>query len=125
MRIRTNWLVILTSRSLSKFTSLRKPYQAEQLQIGFELCYTSIVRIEFVDTNQDLKPIENVTQKAFSSTPDSSLKEWFSFEEMAKMIKEEKGACVIAISDENSVLGMTYAQQESSINGKEGLEKWV
>lgn len=104
---------------------LRKPYQTEQQYLEFEFCYTLNVRIELVHTNQDLKPIENVAQKAFSSTPDSSLDEWFSFEEMSKMIKEERGVCVIAISDDNTVLGMTYAQQESPINSKEGLEKWV
>jgi ribosomal protein S18 acetylase RimI-like enzyme len=58
-------------------------------------------------------------------TPDSSLEEWFSFDEMVKMIESGRGLAVKCESDEGEVVGMTYAQQESPINGKEGLEKWV
>ncbi|OGM24599.1 hypothetical protein A2962_01425 [Candidatus Woesebacteria bacterium RIFCSPLOWO2_01_FULL_39_61] len=83
------------------------------------------MRTELFNVNQDIEPIEAIARKAFSATPDSSVEQWFSFTEMVKAIHEEKGACVLALSDDNEILGMTYAQQENPINGNEGIEKWV
>lgn len=74
---------------------------------------------------QDLETIQEVAQRAFSSTPDSSLSEWFSFESMQEYIKNGRGLCLKAVNENNKIVGMMYAQQESPINGKEGLEKWV
>ena len=75
--------------------------------------------------SEDLHSLKEVAKLAFSTTPDSSLEEWLSFDEMVKMIHEERGVAIKAVSEEGEVLGMTYAQQESPINGKEGREKWV
>lgn len=73
----------------------------------------------------DLPEVKAVAEASFSATPDSSLDEWFSFEEMEKAIKSERGACIKAVDDAGQVVGMIYAQQENPINGKEGLDKWV
>lgn len=73
----------------------------------------------------DLDAVRQVAEASFSVTPDSSLEEWFSFEEMVKMIDQGRGACITARNDEGEIVGMIYAQQENPINGKEGLEKWV
>jgi ribosomal protein S18 acetylase RimI-like enzyme len=73
----------------------------------------------------DLPILREVAEKAFSSTPDSSLEEWFSFPVMEDMIAENRGTCIKAVSDTGEVQGMIYAQQENPINGKEGVEKWV
>jgi ribosomal protein S18 acetylase RimI-like enzyme len=73
----------------------------------------------------DLSLVRAVAEASFSATPDSSLDEWFSFVEMEKAIKSERGACIKAIDDAGQVVGMIYAQQENPINGKEGLDKWV
>lgn len=43
---------------------------------------------------------------------------------MEKMIREERGLC-LKVVEGNTTTGIIYAQQESPINGKEGLEKWV
>lgn len=73
----------------------------------------------------DLNAVRAVAQSSFSVTSDSSLDEWFSFDEMTKAIKQGCGTCIKAIDDSGSVVGMIYAQQENPINGKEGREKWV
>ena len=65
----------------------------------------------------------DLAKKAFFSTPDSNLDDWFSFEEMVNNIKNKRGICLISSDGESN--GMIYAQQESPINGREGLEKWV
>lgn len=44
---------------------------------------------------------------------------------MIEYIQQGRGMCLKAITDENEVVGMIYAQQENPINGKEGLDKWV
>lgn len=73
----------------------------------------------------DLAAIKTVAQKAFSNTSDAKLEEWFSFPEMDKAIQAGRGVCLEVLSDNEAVQGFIYAQQESIINGKEGLEKWV
>jgi len=78
-----------------------------------------------LDTNSDLSEIETIAKAAFSSTPDSSLEDWFSCPYMKKMIQEGRGFCLKAISDEDKITGCIYAQQENPINGKEGEDKWV
>ncbi len=77
-----------------------------------------------INLSEDLAKVEDVANKAFSVTPDSSLEEWFSFDEMKKNIESGRGVCLKAIEN-NEIVGMIYAQQESPINGKEGLDKWV
>lgn len=75
--------------------------------------------------SNDLASLRGVAESAFASTDDSSLEEWFSFDQMAQAIEQSRGACIKAIDESGEVVGMTYAQQENPINGKEGLEKWV
>jgi len=82
-------------------------------------------RYEFINLSNDLDDLNNLVSKAFSSTSDSSIKEWFSFSEMAQMIVKKRGICIKAIDNENNLIGMIYAQQESPINNIEGVEKWV
>ncbi len=72
----------------------------------------------------DLVVVQSVAEQAFSTTPDSSLDEWFSFTQMVEYVNEGRGICLKAVNDYKAA-GMIYAQQESPINGKEGLEKWV
>ncbi len=81
--------------------------------------------IIIADIEKDIKDLINVATKAFCATPDSDLSDWFSFSEMEKMINQNTGLCLKAVGDENQIIGMIYAQQESLINGKEGQEKWV
>lgn len=83
------------------------------------------MQTKIVDLDKDLDELMSVAQKAFSSTPDASLDEWFSFSEMVEAIGQNRGICVKALSDDGKIIGMVYAQQESPANGKEGLEKWV
>ncbi len=73
----------------------------------------------------DLSAVKNVAISSFSSTPDSSLDQWFSFSEMEQMISRGGGMCIKAIDDKDEIVGMIYAQQENPINGEEGTEKWV
>jgi ribosomal protein S18 acetylase RimI-like enzyme len=75
-------------------------------------------------SSDDIEEIKAVAEKAFSSTSDSRLDDWFSFSEMRKAIKEQTGACIKILLD-NKIAGVVYAEQESPINGKEGKEKWV
>jgi len=82
------------------------------------------MNITIVDLEKDINELISVTNKAFWATPDADLSNWFSFEEMKKMIDQNTGLCLKAV-DNNKILGMIYAQQESLINGKEGKEKWV
>lgn len=83
------------------------------------------MNIHIAQFPEDLEVIQKIAQESFSETPDSSLSEWFSFEEMQKEISENRGICLKAVAENNEVVGLTYAQQESPINGKEGREKWV
>jgi len=83
------------------------------------------MNIAIADPTKDIEELTIVAQKAFLVTPDSDLSNWFSFHEMVNTINENHGLCLKAISDNGSIVGMTYAQQESLINGKEGKEKWV
>src|SRR3989344_8238144 len=78
-----------------------------------------------IDLEKDLIAIETVAKKSFSVTPDATLAEWFNFDYMVKMIKEDRGLCLKAVADNNDIAGMIFALQESPINGKEGVEKWV
>lgn len=82
------------------------------------------MNITVVDLEKDINELISVANKAFLTTPDADLSNWFSFEEMKKMINQNTGLCLKAV-DDNKILGMIYAQQESLINGKEGKEKWV
>lgn len=74
---------------------------------------------------EDLPAIRSVAETSFSITPDSSLEEWFSFDEMQNAIKIGRGTCIKAVDDTGDTVGMIYSQQENPINGKEGLDKWV
>lgn len=82
------------------------------------------MNISIIDLDKDLESVKKVANDAFSVTPDSSLEEWFSFDEMVKTINENRGICLKA-EDENGMHGIIYAQQESPINGQESLEKYV
>ena len=73
----------------------------------------------------DLDELIKVAEASFAKTPDASLKEWFSFEEMKKQIELGRGICIKAVSESGDIIGLTYAQQENPINGPEGEEKWV
>lgn len=83
------------------------------------------MKITLVNLEKDIDELMSVANKAFSSTPDSDLTDWFSFEEMIKNINQNVGLCLKAVGDKNKILGMIYGQQESLVNGKEGQEKWV
>lgn len=83
------------------------------------------MRIEQIDIALELDDIKGVANQAFSTTPDGSLEDWFSFGEMVKTINENRGLCLKASDDSGQIMGMIHAQQESPINGKESLEKWV
>lgn len=77
-----------------------------------------------IDLNQDFDLVKSVAKKAFAATPDSNLDEWIDFEEMKKLILDNRGICLKAI-DNDEVIGMTFSQQESPVNGNESKEKWV
>jgi len=76
-------------------------------------------------TIEDCRDLENISKKAFGTTSDSNISDWFSFKEMIKEIEQGRGVCLKAMSDDDKLLGFIYAQQENPINGTEGLEKWV
>ena len=76
------------------------------------------------DLNKDISDLKSVANGAFSSTPDSDLSDWFSFDQMIKTVFEGNGICLKAVKN-GVIVGIIYAQQESLINGKEGSEKWV
>ena len=61
---------------------------------------------------QDIELLRKVAESAFVSTNDASLDEWFSFDEMQKMIQENRGVCIKAVDESGLIVGMTYAQQE-------------
>jgi ribosomal protein S18 acetylase RimI-like enzyme len=82
------------------------------------------MNVAVADINKDLDGLRTIASKAFSNTPDSDLSDWFDFNEMIKAIDEDRVLCIKAEED-GSIVGMTYAQQESIVNGKEGREKWV
>ncbi len=83
------------------------------------------MKIRTADLKVDLPKIKQIAEAAFSTTPDASLTEWFSFTEMEKEIERGRGLCLIADDEAGGELGIIYAQQESPINGKESVEKWV
>ena len=78
-----------------------------------------------IEIPQDLPLVIEVAEKAFSSTPDSSLDQWFSFEEMQTLIKRDNGLCLKAVSETGEIVGIIFAAQESLITGKESEEKWM
>lgn len=78
-----------------------------------------------ITIEKDLERVKEIATQAFATTPDASLDQWFSFSEMEKAIKEDRGLCLKSVNDEGSVIGILYAQEENPINGKEGREKWV
>jgi ribosomal protein S18 acetylase RimI-like enzyme len=78
-----------------------------------------------IDANKDMPTLEAVSRAAFSTTPDASLDEWLSFSYMKEMILEGRGYALKALTDEEEVAGIIYAQQENPVNSKEGEEKWV
>jgi len=51
----------------------------------------------------DLQAVKAVAESSFVSTPDSSLEEWFSFDQMQMYIAEGRGVCLKAVSDEGEV----------------------
>lgn len=73
----------------------------------------------------DLDGIKKTAESSFSSTPDSSLNEWFSFSVMKEKVEQAQGICIKAVDDNDNMIGIIYAQQENPINGVEGTEKWV
>jgi len=73
----------------------------------------------------DINTVKEIATLAFSSTPDSTIKDWFSFDVMEKNIAHSEGVCIKAIDEKNNIIGVIYAQQENPINGIEGIEKWV
>lgn len=81
--------------------------------------------IKTFQTIEDSSDLENISKKAFGTSSDSNISEWFSFIEMKKAIEQERGICLKAFSDDNKCIAFIYAQQENPINGNEGLEKWV
>lgn len=82
------------------------------------------LQITEVLTADQIKIAEQVAEDSFSTTPDATLDEWLSFPEMLAQINQSRGLCLLAYEKDKPV-GMIYAQQESPVNGKEGLEKWV
>ncbi|HEX9062361.1 MAG TPA: N-acetyltransferase [Clostridia bacterium] len=78
-----------------------------------------------IDLASDLDSVKNVATQAFKDSPDASLDQWFSFLEMEKAIRANRGICLKAVADDAEIVGMLYAQEENPINGQEGLEKWV
>lgn len=83
------------------------------------------MKYSLISLSEDFSAIRSVAEASFSVTPDSSLDEWFSFDEMQNAIKLGRGACIKALDNSGKTVGMIYAQQENPINGKEGLDKWV
>jgi len=83
------------------------------------------MKTQLINIHDDLDEIKKIVEGAFSSTPDSSIGKWFSFKEMTHQITSHRGVCIKAVSDDEKILGIIYAQQENPINGAEGLEKWV
>lgn len=83
------------------------------------------MHIEFASLPEDLIDLQHVAVQAFSTTSDASLAQWFSFEEMVSLIDRRLGVCLKAVDEDNRIIGMTFAQQESPINGQESKEKWV
>lgn len=73
----------------------------------------------------DLDGIKKTAEAAFSSTPDSSFEEWFSFSAMKEQIGQGRGICIKAVDENHNIVGMIYAQQENPTNSIEGTEKWV
>ncbi len=47
----------------------------------------------------DLNSLREVAESAFSTTDDSSLEEWFSFEQMVKMVAQGRGTCIKAVNE--------------------------
>lgn len=82
------------------------------------------MQAELINIEDDIAELRKIAQKAFKDSSDAKLEEWFSFAEMSKAIKEGRGVCV-KVNLESKPVGFIYAQQESPINGREGLEKWV
>lgn len=83
------------------------------------------MRTELFQYKDGTKDLEILSGKAFQSSADPDVAEWFSFKEMKTATETQRGICVKAVSGEGNLLGFVYSQQESPINGKEGLEKWV
>jgi ribosomal protein S18 acetylase RimI-like enzyme len=83
------------------------------------------MKIVLFQNEQNTTELEDVSKRAFGETEDSDISKWFSFDEMKKAIESQTGACLMANSDDDKLLGYIYAQQESPINGAEGSEKWV
>lgn len=83
------------------------------------------MKIETAILPQDLTELRKVAEQAFSSSPDSSIDRWFSFDEMIMLLNRKLGICLKALDEDGEVIGMTFAQQESPVNGQESKEKWV
>ncbi len=83
-----------------------------------------MIKLSRFSTNQNIAPLKALAEKAFGSTGDANLDEWFSFDEMKRAIKSGSGVCVVATQNQK-IVGLAFAQQESPVNAKEGKEKWV
>jgi ribosomal protein S18 acetylase RimI-like enzyme len=82
------------------------------------------VDISQVDGSALSSRFEELATRSFSNAADSTLDDWFSFPEMREQITAERGLCLAAYVS-GQLVGFVYAQQESPINAREGLEKWV
>ena len=58
------------------------------------------MEIRQVDPGRDLKQVRMVTVKSFSETPDASIDEWFSMEELGKSLVEGQRVCFVAVDNE-------------------------
>lgn len=76
-------------------------------------------------SKENISQARLVAEKAFSDGSDANLDNWFSFEEMQRMIDAVRGTCLLSHDEDGNATGMIYAQQENPINGMEGREKWV
>ena len=72
----------------------------------------------------DTTTLKALAQEVFEDE-DWNVDEWFSFSEMSRQIELNRGACFRAVSETDELLGYIYGQQESPINGVEGIQKWV
>jgi ribosomal protein S18 acetylase RimI-like enzyme len=85
----------------------------------------SLIRVDFFSPEENIDSARQLIEKAFGAGPDANIGEWFSFEEMAKAIEAGRGACLQAKDEKGIIRGLLYAQPESPINGREGMDKWV
>lgn len=83
------------------------------------------MKIKPIEIPQDIQEMVSVTQDAFANSGDASLSDWLSFKEIEKQISDKRGICLKATDENEKILGITYAEHDRPVNGREGLEKWV